>query len=74
MTSPVHTPISVGALEGPATGCAIGWGLIARGFALRVTDMGKLLFSSPCFSSACGKASATRKGILVCLACDRGHF
>ena len=52
MTSLVHTPLRDSALEGPATGSAIGWDLIGRGFALRVTDMGKLLFYSTCFSSA----------------------
>ena len=68
MTSLVHTPLRDSALEGAATVSVIGWDLICRVLALTVTDMEKLLFNSTCFSSARATASATRKGILVCLA------
>ena len=57
MTSLEHTPLRDGALDGPATGPAIGWNLIRRVFALRVTNMEKLLFYSTCFSSAHGTAT-----------------
>ena len=57
MPSLVYTPLRDSALEGPATGSAIGWDLIGGVFALRVTDMEKLLFYSTCFSSARGTAS-----------------
>ena len=56
MTSLVYTPLRDSALEGPATGSAIGWDLIGRFFALRVTHMEKLLLYSTCFSSARGTA------------------
>ena len=52
----VYTQLRDSALEGTATGSAIGCDLIGRVFALRVTDMEKLLFYSTCFSSAPGTA------------------
>ena len=61
MTSLVHTPFRDSALEGPATGSAIGWDLIGRVLALRVTDMEKLLFYSTCFSFARGTALCYQK-------------
>ena len=64
MASLVHTPIRDSALEGPATGSAIGWDLIGRVFALRVTDMEKLLFYSTCFSSARGTAPLLPEKVL----------
>ena len=57
MTSLVYTPLRDSALEGPATGFAIGWDLIGRVFALRVTDLEKLWVYWTCFSSAPGTAT-----------------
>ena len=54
MTSLVHTPLKDSALEGPATGSAIGWDPIGRAFALIVIDMEKLFVHSTCLSSALG--------------------
>ena len=61
MTSLVYTALRDSALEGPATGSAIGCDLIGRVFALRVTDMERLLFYSTCFSSARGTALCYQK-------------
>ena len=51
MTSFVLSPLRDSALEGPATGSAIGWDLIGRVLALSVIDMEKLSFYSSCFNS-----------------------
>ena len=61
MTSLVHTPLRDSALERPARGSAVGWDLIGRVFALRLTDMEKLFFYSTCFSSALGTALCYEK-------------
>ena len=61
MTSLVLSQLRDSALEGPATGSAIGWDLIGRVLALSVTDMEKFLFYPSCFSSARGTVSATKK-------------